>query len=142
MEVPAVALSIRQPWAWLIVHRYKGVENRSWPTRFRGPFLVHASQTFDLAGYEWVRARFPEIPLPLRNGFDVGGFVGLATLADMFAPEPTPPEHPDLWRDYRQWGHFLALATALPRFVEETGKLGYFRVDDLCRGRIAAACRG
>ena len=25
------ALSIRQPWAWLIVHGYKGVENRMWP---------------------------------------------------------------------------------------------------------------
>ena len=25
------ALSIRQPWAWLIVHGYKDVENRTWP---------------------------------------------------------------------------------------------------------------
>ncbi len=38
------ALSIRQPWAWLIVHGSKDIENRSWHTKFRGRFLVHASQ--------------------------------------------------------------------------------------------------
>ena len=38
------ALSIRQPWAWLIVHGGKDIENRTWHTKFRGRFLVHASQ--------------------------------------------------------------------------------------------------
>lgn len=41
------ALSIRQPWAWLIVNNHKPVENRSWPTSFRGRFLVHAGKTRD-----------------------------------------------------------------------------------------------
>ena len=36
------ALSIRQPWAWLIVNGYKDIENRDWPTKFRGRMLVHA----------------------------------------------------------------------------------------------------
>ena len=39
-------LSIRPPWAWLIVHLpgpWKNVENRSWPTRYRGPLLIHSS---------------------------------------------------------------------------------------------------
>lgn len=31
------AISILQPWAWLIVNRYKPVENRGWYTFFRGP---------------------------------------------------------------------------------------------------------
>ena len=35
-------LSIRQPWAWAIVNGFKDVENRDWPTKFRGPILVHA----------------------------------------------------------------------------------------------------
>ena len=38
------ALSIRQPWAWLIVNGHKDIENRSWPTRFRGPVLIHAAK--------------------------------------------------------------------------------------------------
>lgn len=41
------ALSIRQPWAWLIVNGYKDIENRNWRTHYRGPILIHASQAVD-----------------------------------------------------------------------------------------------
>ncbi len=37
------ALSIRQPWAWLVLHGGKDIENRTWHTKHRGQFLVHAS---------------------------------------------------------------------------------------------------
>jgi hypothetical protein len=36
------ALSVRQPWAWLIVQGTKRVENRSWHTHFRGDLVIHA----------------------------------------------------------------------------------------------------
>lgn len=36
------ALSIRQPWAWLICTGLKDVENRSWRTLVRGRIYVHA----------------------------------------------------------------------------------------------------
>lgn len=35
-------LTIRQPWAWSIVHGRKRVENRSWQMNYRGPLLIHA----------------------------------------------------------------------------------------------------
>lgn len=38
------ALSIRQPWAWLIVNGWKDVENRTWWCGYRGPLLIHASK--------------------------------------------------------------------------------------------------
>lgn len=38
------ALSIRQPWADLIIHHGKDIENRSWPTSFRGTIYVHAAK--------------------------------------------------------------------------------------------------
>jgi hypothetical protein len=41
------ALSIMQPWAWLIVNGLKDIENRKWSTDFRGEFLVHAGKTYD-----------------------------------------------------------------------------------------------
>jgi hypothetical protein len=53
------ALSVRQPWAWLIVNNYKPYENRTWSTKVRGPILIHASNAFDKAGYTWVRANYP-----------------------------------------------------------------------------------
>lgn len=39
------ALSIRQPWAWLIVSGYKTLENRGWTTTYKGPLLIHASKS-------------------------------------------------------------------------------------------------
>ena len=46
------ALSIRQPWAWLIVNSHEDVENRTWRTRERGPVLVHASKGMTPTEYE------------------------------------------------------------------------------------------
>lgn len=35
-------LSVRQPWATLIVHGIKTIESRSWRTSWRGTLLIHA----------------------------------------------------------------------------------------------------
>lgn len=40
-------ISIRQPWAQLIIDGHKNIENRKWKTNFRGRILVHASLTID-----------------------------------------------------------------------------------------------
>jgi len=37
------ALSIKQPWASLIAHGIKNIENRTWKTHFRGRIYIHAS---------------------------------------------------------------------------------------------------
>jgi hypothetical protein len=37
------ALSIKQPWASLIAHGIKDIENRTWKTHFRGRIYIHAS---------------------------------------------------------------------------------------------------
>ncbi|QES88839.1 ASCH domain-containing protein [Rhizosphaericola mali] len=36
-------LTIRQPWASLIVAGIKDIENRTWKTSYRGPLLIHAA---------------------------------------------------------------------------------------------------
>jgi hypothetical protein len=36
-------ITIKQPWAHLICSGIKDIENRTWPTKFRGRVLVHAS---------------------------------------------------------------------------------------------------
>ena len=57
-------ISIRQPWAWLIIKGVKPVENRTWSSSYRGPLLIHASLTFDWSGYRWIRRAFPALQLP------------------------------------------------------------------------------
>ncbi|NDE17088.1 ASCH domain-containing protein [bacterium] len=42
-------LSIRQPWAALIVAGFKHIELRSWPTRHRGLLAIHAGTRRDSA---------------------------------------------------------------------------------------------
>lgn len=37
------ALSIKQPYASLIAHGIKNIENRTWKTNFRGRIFIHAS---------------------------------------------------------------------------------------------------
>ena len=41
------ALTVRQPWAGAIVRGDKRVENRSWPTNYRGRLLIHAGAVGD-----------------------------------------------------------------------------------------------
>src|SRR5690606_6676859 len=79
------ALSIRQPWAWLIVNadRYpdpKLIENRTWSTKIRGQILIHAGQTFDQDGYNYVLASRPDLVgiLPAPADLERGGIVGQA----------------------------------------------------------------
>lgn len=42
------ALSIKQPWASLIAHGIKDIENRTWKTSFRGRIYIHASGKWDV----------------------------------------------------------------------------------------------
>jgi len=39
------ALTIKQPWAWLIINGYKPIENRTWKTTYRGPIFIHAGKS-------------------------------------------------------------------------------------------------
>jgi len=77
------ALSIRQPWAWLIVNGYKDIENRTWQTKYRGEFLVHASKTFDMKALGLLTMKRPDIVWPETiEDFGLGGIIGGVTLVD------------------------------------------------------------
>lgn len=45
------ALTVRQPWAWLLMHGTKDIENRNWPTSIRGTVAIHAAKGMTTA--EW-----------------------------------------------------------------------------------------
>lgn len=118
-----IALSIRQPWAWLIVHAGKDIENRTWPTRFRGRFLVHASKGMTHAEYEaacdhlWLHGG-PAIEPPDFHALERGGIVGSVELVDCVRGSASP------------WfiGPFgFALRDPKPMtFVPLLGQLGFF----------------
>lgn len=79
------ALSIKTPWSWLISNGYKDIENRNWNTNFRGEFLIHAGKTFDMDGYDWIKANQELLGisnLPRAYEYELGGIVGYARIVD------------------------------------------------------------
>ena len=75
------ALSIRQPWAWLIVNGFKDVENRGWKTSHRGPLLIHASQSMDWGAFGSL-PKDVALKIPAAKDLPRGGIVGSV---DLFA---------------------------------------------------------
>jgi hypothetical protein len=113
------ALSIQQPWAWLVVNGHKDVENRSWPTRFRGEVLIHAGKKFDpdvMATGDWP---WPDIKQP--DDFNYGGIVGTATVVGCVTASRSP------WF-VGPFGFLIRNAKPLP-FLPCRGRLGFFLPD-------------
>jgi hypothetical protein len=115
------ALSIQQPWAWLIVNGYKDIENRTWGTRFRGTVLVHAGKKIDREGYQYIRLYFPDIPVPPIEQLEVGGIVGQCDIVDCVSRNESK------WF-FGPYGFVIQNAKPLP-FRPLPGKLGFFDVD-------------
>lgn len=116
------ALSIRQPWAWLIVNGGKDVENRDWSTSFRGPIYIHASK--GMTGEEYDYAHFFAhklgISIPHQSQLERGGIIGKARIVDCVRESTSP------WF-FGAYGFVLDHAEPLP-FRPFKGQLGFFRV--------------
>lgn len=121
-----MALSIRQPWAWLICMGYKDIENRDWATKYRGPFLVHAGLTMTSRDYNEVRSflvdEFPMIRLPLPERLPRGGIVGRAEIVGCVQ------ESPSRWF-FGEHGFQLANQKMIP-FIHYRGQQGFFDIPD------------
>lgn len=117
------ALSIRQPWAWLIVNGHKDIENRSWATKYRGPVLIHASKGMTGAEYNdaYHFALEVGIKIPSFNDLERGGIVGQATIASCSENSLSP------WF-FGKYGLELIDTKTLP-FMPCKGRLGFFNID-------------
>lgn len=111
-------LSIRQPWAWLITHGHKDIENRSFPCRYRGWVLVHAGKKIDADAEQGFRLDSPWFNFPAQ--FETGGIVGAMYITDCVT------ESDSGWfvGDY---GFVIEKAVPLP-LIPFSGKLGFFEV--------------
>lgn len=67
-------ITIRQPWATLIVKGYKEYEFRTWKTKYRGDILIHAGTGIDKKAIE----RFKDYNLE----YPTGKIIAKATLTD------------------------------------------------------------
>jgi hypothetical protein len=81
MKPPRVALSLKQPWATLVVHGLKTIEIRRWQTERRGRIYIHAAKTADPRPEAW--AWLPDELKPAANL--VGGLVGIVEITGCIA---------------------------------------------------------
>lgn len=81
-------LTVKQPWASLIVHGIKDIENRSWQTNFRGRVLIHSSAKGDIAKFGCLQPsqRLKVLNTPMsRIGFNdlpFGSIIGSVEIVD------------------------------------------------------------
>lgn len=123
------ALSVRQPWAWLIVNGIKPVENRTRATKHRGPFLVHAGKQLAFSPAEMAdfrRVMRVKAGIVIPADLPVGGIVGMVDLVDCVTvcTDPTDAE----WHEPGMYAYLLRNARALS-FRPWTGRQGWFDVD-------------
>lgn len=118
------ALSIRNPWCWLILNAGKNIENRSWLTKFRGEFAIHASAGMTRAEYaevaDFLDGDLMGVKLPPSEQLERGGIVGVATITDVVRDSDSP------WF-FGPVGFVLADARPVP-FIPYKGRLGFFEL--------------
>ncbi len=114
------ALSLKQPYAELIVSGKKKIEIRKWNTKFRGEFLIHASQSTDKKAMK--KFGFTELPK--------GAIIGKAKLIDVkkYSDSKEFAKDKDLHLatiEYGNYGFILENASRVKE-IPCKGKLGFW----------------
>lgn len=130
------ALTVHQPWAWLIMAGLKRAENRPWSTGYRGPLAIHAgaragAEKLGLTA-EIARLRAAGYPVPDADELVYGAIVGVVDLVDVVPFQPDQPRLPgceqeDLAADPLAMGPFcwvLADPRPLPQPIPCRGQQG------------------
>ena len=115
------ALSLKQPFAELILQGRKKIELRKWNTKFRGEFLIHASKVSDKEAMK--RFGFENLPL--------GCIVGKAFLKDVkkYNSDEEHSKDKDLHLAASTWGNYGFILENAERIIPPIpckGKLNFW----------------
>jgi hypothetical protein len=121
-------LSLKQPYAELIVSGKKTIELRKWNTKFRGEFLVHASKTVNKEACERIKID-PESLI-------TGAIIGKAVLYDVKSYDSKNSFIRDKNKHFAdpkstnyKYGFLLKEAKRFRKSIPLLGKLGFFNVE-------------
>lgn len=153
------ALTVRQPYAWAIIHGQKDVENRTrnLAGSYRGPVAITASVKPDR------EAQFPhDVAIPLRGMEALTGrgvILGVVNLVDVHrdqimrgtslhccsSPEwhggPPCPGPCSPWAEARSYHLVLANPCPLPTPIPVRGRLGLWTLPDDIAAQVEEALR-
>lgn len=127
------ALSVRQPWAYAIMHLGKPVENRGWRTSFRGRIALHASAHTGQQEYGEAREAIFDITaalIPPYEQMGLGAIVGTVEISDCVSEMASP------WF-FGLYGFVLKDAVPFKTPIPVKGALGFWEVPE---GMLVGFC--
>lgn len=143
------AISLMQPWAWLMTHGIpsvpmKNIENRKWRTYERGLVLVHASLTWDEGNFPFFDGKKKTttqfhineiVPFEIRqvmpqfaNQYPKGGIVGKFKVEKVVTKLDMVKQPKNIWF-FGPYGFFTVDNGPLS-FTPLRGQLNFFNVSD------------
>ena len=133
------ALSVLPPWWAMILHQGKDIENRTWPTNFRGTIYLHVGKKFEhaeiVADLHRIAHEMPGVEVPaycdplnadrllMRLRRSSGCIVGRVDIVGCVQRSDSP------WF-FGPYGFQLANPVAFERPIPYRGERGLFDVPD------------
>ncbi len=123
-------LTIRQPWATLIMQKNKRFEFRSWKTNYRGEVLIHAGKTLDKEAADRLKKYLPnELPL--------GKILGKVTITDCIPmseefAKMLSKENSDIYTSHsfsNNYGFKIENVEVFDVPIEAKGQLGFWNIN-------------
>jgi len=135
-------LSVKNPWAFLIIHYGKDIENRPRKTNYRGRIAIHASKTSDEGVYSlpwsfWPDRKMQKILDELKERRREieklnGHIIGTVEIYNCTYPELTKAANPSPWAEPdAPWHYWLKDPVPLAEPIAARGMLGLWEYKDL-----------
>jgi hypothetical protein len=124
------ALTVKQPYAYLICAGIKDIENRAWKTNFRGCVLIHAGCTivqpaFEIEGQATIHEiQFAKAVNVVEGKNLISAIIGSIEIVDCVR------NHPSAWAEKDKWNWVLANPVLFKTPVRDVrGKLSFWEFD-------------
>ena len=129
-------ISIRQPWASLVIMGIKDVENRTWTTPYRGPIYIHASQKFDSGAMDYLEEFGDDLlDNDVNNILRIlpeqprGALIGRVTLKEIVPFDEYNVDALSRWHFDDNFGWYLTDPEVLKTPIPMKGRLGLYSIE-------------
>jgi len=123
-------ITIKQPWASLIMSGLKRFEFRSWKTNYRGDVLIHAGKGIDKEAMQRLSKYLP-------NNIPIGKILGKVTITDCIPmnddfAKMLSKENNEIYTSHSFSNNYAFKIENVEPFnkqIEVKGKLGFWNID-------------
>ena len=135
-------ITIKQPWATLIMQGLKKYEFRTWKTKYRGDLLIHAGLSLDKKGYERVKKY-------ITDDIQYGVILGKVTITDCILRTPKLDDNlykinSDIYRKSKSDKEYAWELSNVEKFndnIKVKGKLGLWNLEEKMKHEMKLASK-